>query len=73
MKKILNILFGFSLILALALPAVNASAHPAQQITTGSKLVVGGVYALNGGETLDGDLLVLGGNASLLSGSTRDR
>lgn len=70
MKKILNILFGFSLILALALPAVNASAHPAQQITTGSKLVVGGVYALNGGETLDGDLLVLGGNASLLSGST---
>jgi hypothetical protein len=70
MKTNLKILLILGLLLSLALPMVTAHAQPAQQIITGSKLVLGGVYALGMGEKLDGNLFILGGSASLAPGST---
>jgi len=72
MKNSLKFLLISILLLTLVLPVFSARAQPAQEITTGSKLVLGGVYVLEEGQTLDGDLFILGGNANLNSGSTVD-
>lgn len=72
MKKILGILWIVGLTVGLIIPAVGASAHPAQETIPGGKLVLGGLYTLESGKTLDGDLLVMGGNVALQEGSTVD-
>ncbi len=46
---------------------------PEQQGQSGDKLVVGGTYSLESGETLDGSLLILGGTANLEAGSTVEK
>ena len=43
---------------------------PQRQGQSGDKLVIGGTYSLESGESLDGSLLVLGGAANLEAGST---
>jgi cytoskeletal protein CcmA (bactofilin family) len=42
---------------------------PQQQGQSGDKLVIGGTYSLENGESLDGSLLILGGTANLDEGS----
>jgi len=44
-----------------------------QQVENGDKLVIGGTYSLESGESLDGSLLILGGTANLEEGSTVEK
>jgi cytoskeletal protein CcmA (bactofilin family) len=46
---------------------------PQQQGQSGDKLVIGGTYSLESGESLDGSLLILGGTANLDEGSVVEK
>ncbi len=52
------------------LVSVSTVNPPNLQSTSGDKLVLGGVYTLDSGETLTGSLIVLGGSVTLEAGST---
>ena len=52
------------------LASVSTLNPPNLQSTSGDKLVLGGVYTLDSGETLTGSLIVLGGSVTLEAGST---
>jgi cytoskeletal protein CcmA (bactofilin family) len=58
-------------------PEENAALQPVtgrkQQGQSGDKLVIGGTYSLESGESLDGSLLILGGSANLEQGSTVEK
>src|SRR5512138_3808973 len=60
---------GLLLILLLLAPAAPAYAREAAGATRDGKVIFGEDYVLKDGETLDGDLVVFGGNVSLESGS----
>jgi len=59
MKTNQKILFMLFLALFLTLPLSRVDAQTAQQVSNGSKLVLGGVYNLAEGQTLNGDLYIL--------------
>ena len=58
---------------SLASRLVGQTLAPQQQGQSGDKLVIGGTYSLESGESLDGSLLILGGTANLEAGSTVEK
>ena len=68
--KVFNILLIILLLFVFALPLVSAKAGTVQEVIPGGKLVLGGNFTLEPGQTLAGDMLVAGGNVLLQPDST---